>query len=229
MKHLAGAIGLVALAAGAVQAMSSSPPQSGAPPAAETGQFIDTALFWREASGPHGERDPAALPLYDAVFAHDKARVASLLDRGASPNALLYPGGWSPLMVAIAYNDSAIAEVLVKHGADINYIANDPATGTPLAVALSYGRFYPLGNPTFALLRHLLDSGADVNAEFHGKDIATFAVSVGQIEMLNEFLARGYRHNLPKLQRLLEIVHVDEKTQPEKDKALHTIKRLLAS
>lgn len=189
--------------------------------------YIDTALFWRECSGPHGERDASALPFYEAVFAHDPARVAALLDHGASPDVLLYPGGWSPLMVAIAYNDRPTMQVLVKHGANMNYVANDPAAGTPLALALSYGRFYPLEHPDFFMLHYLLDAGADMNLEFRGNDIAKFAVTEGQIAIVNELLSRGFRHDLPSLKKWLEIRRVDERNRPEKDKALATVDRLL--
>lgn len=204
--------------------MSSLPPQSGA---AEAEQYIDTALFWREASGPHGERDPAALPLYEAVFAHDQRRVASLLDHGALPNALLYPGRWSPLMVAVVYNDHQTARLLVKHGADINYVSNDPATGTPLAAALSYGRFYTVENPDFSMFHYLLNSGADMNVEYHNSDIALDAATLGRMDIVNELLAHGFHHNLPKLKKWLEIRVVDDKTRPERDKALATVNRLL--
>lgn len=189
--------------------------------------YVDTALFWRECSGPNGERDASALPFYEAVFAHDSARVTALLDHGTSPDVLLYPGGWSPLMVAIAYNDQPTMQVLVKHGANMNYVANDPATGTPLASALSYGRFYPLKHPDFFMLHYLLDAGADMNLEFRGNDIAQFAVMVGQITIVNELLARGFRHDLPRLKKWLEISRVDERNQPEKNKALATVDRLL--
>jgi ankyrin repeat protein len=194
---------------------------------AESEQYIDTALFWRESSGPRGERNPTALPLYEAVFAHDARQVRSLLDRGASPNALLYPGGWSALMVAIAYNDHAVARLLVKHGADLNYVSNDPATGTPLAVALSYGRFYTIEHPDFSMFRYVLNSGADINVEFHGEDIAIYAVVLGRIAFVNEFLTRGYHHDLPQLKTSLEVRQVVEGEQSEKDKALATIGRLL--
>lgn len=189
--------------------------------------YVDTALFWRECSGPNGERDASALPFYEAVFAHDPARIATLLDHGASPDVLLFPGGWSPLMVAVAYNDRPTMQVLVKHGANLNYVAKDPATGTALAVALTYGRFYPIGHPDFFMLHYLLDAGMDMDLDFRGKDIAQFAVSVGQIAIVNELLARGFRHDLMGLKKWLEIVHVNESTQPDKDKALATIERLL--
>jgi hypothetical protein len=194
---------------------------------AESGQYIDTGLFWRESSGPRGERNAAALPLYEAVFAHDARRVAMLLDHGASANALLYPGGWSALMVASAYNDRAVAELLVMHGANLNYVSKDPATGTPLAVALSYGRFYPIEHPDFSMFHFFLKCGADVNMKFHGQDIAIFAVVLGQIASVNELLSHGYRSNLPELKASLTVIDVPESERPAKQQALATISQLL--
>lgn len=191
-------------------------------------QYIDTGLFWREASGPGGERNAAALPLYEAVFAHDPRRVATLLDHGASANALLYPGRWSALMVAAAYNDHASAELLVKHGANLDYVSKDPATGTALAVALSYGRFYTVEHPDFSMLHFLLDSGADINTTFNEKDIAIYAVDLGQIAFVNELLSRGYRRDLSELKESLSVVEVSESEKPAKQRALATTRRLLS-
>ena len=152
-------IGLLALMTGVACIMP------GLRPIGASMAMSDSELNWRESSGPNGERDPVALPLYEAIFARDKDKVAALLDHGASPNALLYPGRWSPLMLAISYNDHDIVHLLVKCGANVNYISDDPATGTPLAAALSYGRFYTVEHPNVSLADDMFsDSGFDANA-----------------------------------------------------------------
>ena len=97
------------------------------------------AFVWARASGPNGERDPATLPMYEAIIEHDEPGVARLLSRGASPNSLLYDGGWSPLMVAAVFNDRDSIALLLKHGADINYVSKDADGGNALGVALTYG------------------------------------------------------------------------------------------
>lgn len=189
----------------------------------------DAEYHWAMSSGPHGERDAGALPLYEAIFAHDAARVASDLDRGASPNALLYPHRWSPLMIAAVYNDGPIVDVLIKRGADLNYVSDDAIYPTPLAVALATGRFHPnIDKPDFRVLRRLLDAGADVNVEygFH-KDIAYQAATMNRYEILIDLLARGYRRDLPGLRKWMEIGHVDSRTEPEKKRALAAVDRLL--
>lgn len=194
----------------------------------------DTDLFWREASGPNDERAPAALPLYGAVFAHDHKAVADLLDHGASPNVVLHAERWSPLMVAISYQDKDMVSLLLHHGANINYVSNDPANYTPLGVALNAaladalrrGGDHPDIN--FSLFIYLLDAGADVNVEFgYQQDIAIFSASSGQMKIVNELLARGYRRDLVKLKGLLKIRQVSEDTQADKDRAIATIDQIL--
>ncbi|GIU68141.1 ankyrin repeat domain-containing protein [Candidatus Phycosocius spiralis] len=196
----------------------------------------DTDLFWREASGPNGERNPAAIPLYQAVFAHDREAVAKLLDQGASPNTVLYAKRWSPLMVAIAYQDKDIVDLLLQRGADINYVSNDPATYTPLGVALNAALADALsrgGNAPkidFAMFEYLLDAGADVNVEFgYNNDIAIFSATQGQMNVVNKLLASGYQRDLGELRETLKIRQVNEEGQADKDRAIVTIDRMLAS
>lgn len=194
----------------------------------------DTELFWREASGPNGERAPAALPLYQAVFAHDREAVTKLLDHGASPNAVLYAERWSPLMAAVAYQDKDMVSLLLHHGANINYVSNDPANYTPLGVALNAALADALkrggDDPKidFAMFDHLLDAGANVNVEFgYRQDIATFSASLGQMNIVNELLARGYRRDLGELKEILVGIHISEDRQADKDRAIATIDRIL--
>lgn len=83
-------------------------------------------------------------------------------------------------MVAAAYNNRKIAELLVQRGADLNYTSNDQIHPTPLAVALAYGRFHPsIDHPDFSMFRYFLSSGADINAEFgYHRDIAKLAATL---------------------------------------------------
>jgi hypothetical protein len=190
----------------------------------------DTQLFWREASGPNGEQDTSALPLYRAVFAHDQQAAAKLLAGGASPNAILYPNRWSAVMVATAYQDTGMIDLLSHHGANLNYVSDDPADYTALGVALNAAIAEALTNgqtkADFRTFNHLLDAGADINLEFNDEDIAIFAATLGQMELVNELLARGYHRDLAELDETLHIRQVDDKTEPEKQKAIQTIRRL---
>ena len=228
MKPLAFIIGTGALVIGGAYFI----PNVSAPWASMS--QADANLFWGEASGPNGERAPAALPLYQAVFAHDRQAVAGLLDHGTSPNALLYPKRWSPLMVAVAYQDRDMVHLLLQRGADINYVSNDPADYSPLGVAvnaalsdaLKRGGDHP--NIDFSMFNYLLDAGANVNVEFgYNKDIAIFAATLGQMDLVNELLARGYRRDLADLKGVLEVIHVNQDRQAAKDRAIATIDRIL--
>jgi hypothetical protein len=194
----------------------------------------DTDLFWREASGPNGERALPALPLYQAVFAHDYQAAAKLLDTGVSPNVLLYSKRWSPLMVAIAYQDKEMVDLLLRYGADINYVSNDPADYTPLGVALSTALREALRgggeDPTldFSMFHHLLDCGADVNLEFgDDQDIAILSATLGQMNVVNELLSRGYHRDLSKLKQWLVGIRVSEDRQDDKDRAIAKIDDML--
>ena len=194
----------------------------------------DTDLFWREASGPNGDRARDALPLYRAIFAHDHRDVATLLDHGASPNTVLYAERWSPLMVAVGCQDKEMASLLLRHGANINYVSADPATYTPLGVAINAaisdalrrGGDHPVVD--FAMFNFLLDAGADVNVEFgYHEDIAIFAATTGQMSIVNELLARGYHRDLEGLKKTLQIRLVSEDAQADKDRAIASIDQML--
>lgn len=228
LKPLALFIAVIAVATGGVNFMSKVLPHKAAVSEA------DTELFWREASGPNGERAHAALPFYQAVFAHDRAAAARLLDHGASANAMLYAERWSPLMVAVAYQDKDMVSLLLHHGANIDYVSNDPANYTPLGVGLNAALADALrrggDDPKidFAMFDYLLDAGANVNVEFgYGDDIAMSAATFGQMSIVNELLARGYRRDLPALKRWLERRVVSEDRQADKDRAIATIDRML--
>ncbi|TCM37076.1 ankyrin repeat domain-containing protein [Novosphingobium sp. ST904] len=230
MKSLAIIIGSAALATRGDYLM----PKESAPWASISDS--DTELFWQEVSGPNGERAPAALPLYQAVFAHDREAVTRLLDLGASPNAVLYAEGWSPLMVAVAYHDKEVVSLLLRHGANIDYVSNDPADYTPLAVALNadLGDALRRGGDDpkidFVMFDYLLDAGANLNVEFgNHQDIATFSASLGQMDIVNKLLAQGYRRDLVELKGILGSRQVSEDVQADKDRAIATIDRMLGA
>ena len=194
----------------------------------------DVELFLRESSGPNGERAPAALPLYNAVFAHDRRAAAKLLDQGSSPNALLYPNRWSVLMVAVAYQDKDMSRLLLQHGANINYVSEDPADYTALGVALNAALADGLRGrdvepkTDFSMFDYLLDAVADLNVEFgDSTDIAILAATLGQMTIVNELLTRGYVRNLSGLKRTLETRAVSQDRQDDKNRAIGTIDRML--
>jgi Ankyrin repeat len=225
MKVLVIMVGTIALAAGALQMAPSSAFQS------SHYSKDDIDLFWRESEGPNGERDPAAMPLYQAIMAQDRNQVERLLERGTSPNISLYARQFSPLMVALSFNDRPMVELLLKHGADPNFISDDQIYTTPLAVAMSSARAEAIMNGSgvseYSLFRFLIDSGADINLKFKGEDIAIYAAGSGAMKVVNELLGRGYRRDLPGLRKAIGFVAANNDDQLELHKALATIDHLL--
>lgn len=199
----------------------------------------DQEFFWRKADGPNGERNPGAIALYTAVIQQDREEVFRLLKSGTSPNSLLSRDGWSTLMLAAAEGDIKMASILLKNGADINYVRSDPVDFSALAVALNYA----IPSQNFSTFQYLLSAGADVNASyvdhgdavfrdpngdaFTGQDIAKDAATLGQIQIVNELLARGYRRDLPGLLVVLKIIVVNDAAQPAKDRAIATVTNIL--
>lgn len=185
----------------------------------------DKAFAWDEASGPKSERDAAALPLYQAVINGDEERLRNVLTKGTSANILLHPGRWSALMVAAALNERGVTKMLVEHGANVNYEAQDQNFPTPLAVALAFG----VPKQDLSIFRDLIKRGADLNAKYpNGQDPAVHAAVLGHPEIVNELLLHGYRRDLPQLIQALEIIQVNDAAEPEKIRAIASVKEMLA-
>jgi len=194
----------------------------------DSSDFVDDNQLWKYVSGPDGQRDLQTVPLYQAVFSRNTEAVAGLLAQGVSPNALLYPKAWSPLMVAIAHNDAATTRVLIQHGANLNYVSDNAVYWSPLATALYFGRFYPnVDHADFSLFHELLNDGADVNLASSSSDVAEDAVTTGQFQLVNELLARGFTHDLPMLKRWLQARDPNGQEAQQK-RALATINKKLA-
>ena len=183
----------------------------------------DKVLMWKDASGPNGERDPVAAPLYQAVIEGDEDKVKALLiDRNAA-NRVLHPGRWSPLMVAVERNDQNIVKTLLDSGANINYVSEDHFP-TPLDVALTFG----VPRQDLSIFNELLDRGADINVGYaNDNDIAIHAAYIGQMDLVDKLLKHGYRRDLPRLLDALEIRQVSEERQAAKMKAIEDVKKLL--
>jgi hypothetical protein len=108
--------------------------------------------------------------LHMPAFRGDLRAVEELLKAGANPNNVGEEDGFSVLMSALNYHSNYMAEivrVLVKYGADINYI--DPETGRScfhfyLDAASAFGTW----NERVA--EALLDCGADVKLKRRGSN-----------------------------------------------------------
>src|SRR5579871_416130 len=158
---------------------------AGAPSAEALFQAIrndDTAAVKRllGASADSNARDEAGTPALMAAALYSSAGVVKLLlDHGANANARDSAGA-TALMWAIP--DRAKVELLIAAGADVNARSTDLAR-TPLLVAAAYPG-------TVAILRLLLDHGADIHAKdrtgMHALGRATLSADVDVVRFLVE-------------------------------------------
>jgi ankyrin repeat protein len=158
--------------------------------------------------------------LLDALKAKDAVGVEAALSRGAKAN-IVYADGMQPLAVAVARNDHASAQALLRAGADANITADvGSAGGTQgtksgllalaedsemVAILVKGGADpnrkdaageTPLGravlNGDAAVTRLLLQVGADVDSPLaDGRLPLSFAVSTGNIEVVKALLDGG--------------------------------------
>ena len=113
------------------------------------------------------------------------------MEKGADPNLLgetRDDGTISCLTHACTTNNSAMAELLLKHGADPNLL-DDPDQCSPLVQAC-----HPKGLPVMKLL---LAYGADVNSSLPGYGTAlNCACQIGSLDMARLLLDAGADVNL---------------------------------
>jgi ankyrin repeat protein len=138
--------------------------------------------------------------------------INALLDRGANPDLpytkgipertvageIAVPTGATPLDRAAAASDFAVIETLLAHGASAKVATADGTTPLMLLAGYSRTRGGPLANDPrrLALIRALLEKGADVNAVHKDStnDAMYFAQQRGTPEivaLLTEFGARS--------------------------------------
>src|SRR5690606_41222909 len=86
-------------------------------------------------------------PLRPAPFPYTTLFRSKSLDRG----------GFTPLLYAARENCRECADILVRHGADLNLA--DPGGVSPLVIALINGNF--------DIAKRLIEAGADVRSEEH--------------------------------------------------------------
>jgi ankyrin repeat protein len=156
--------------------------------------------------------------LLDAIRANDGERVRTLLAEGGDPNSK-DPDQVSALMYASLYAGPRVLALLIGKGADLNYRDSNGLTalawaahsyesakvlidagadlnvksnigGTPLLPAAAYPR-------NAALLRLMLERGADVKISVYGSTALTLAALTGDAEDVALLLEKGADPNPP--------------------------------
>lgn len=137
------------------------------------------------------------LDLFEAAATGDAARVGADLKRNPAVVKAVEPSGWTLLHFAAFAGQTAVVELLVSAGADLEARAQNRFLNTPLQVAMLTEQeevarrliakganvnarqdkgFTPLHEAALlgnrSLIRLLLDAGADVNAATEAKETA---------------------------------------------------------
>jgi ankyrin repeat protein len=129
---------------------------------------------------PHVE----PLDMAEAAAIGDAGRAAELLEGEPSLANSQSADGFAPLHYAGFFGHPGIARMLVKHGADVGAIANNPMMVQPLHSAAAAGRA--------DIVQLLLESGADPNAHQQGGFVALHASAQnGDEAMTRILLAHG--------------------------------------
>ena len=100
------------------------------------------------------------LDIFAACIAGRRERVAELLDRDRSLIDSFSHDGWTPLHLAAFFGHEEIAKDLLARGARVEARSVNPMRNTALHAAAAGG--------SCAVVRTLLEGGADVNARQNG-------------------------------------------------------------
>lgn len=112
-----------------------------------------------------------------------------LLSAGAKPDVRNVSGD-TPLTISAEWKDLVYAKLLLDYGADIEF--TDYNGRTPLLNAVEWGNFKP---ETFekqeAMIRYLVERGADINAPYRGCTALMAAVFVDRPQLVEFLLKLG--------------------------------------
>jgi ankyrin repeat protein len=153
-------------------------------------------------------------PLVWVMADHDDATVEALLQLGADPNKKIGNGN-SPMWLAAGRNDPKMLELMLKYHGDPNIIGAGQITALEIAV-----RQFDVRN-----INMLVKHGADINyANSVGQSAATWAVALGQFDIVAHLLDLGYSHNLQDLAGWVQASKVDATEQPEKNRVIQMLR-----
>ena len=117
---------------------------------------VETSI--RSGANPNGAGQDGFTPLAWAINCENLAGIEQLLAAGANPNQDM--NGYSPVYVALYTKNPSVLKLLLKSGADINYVSprsQDSLLGEAFDVGDQTGNWVPFDT--------LLAAGADINRE----------------------------------------------------------------
>jgi ankyrin repeat protein len=143
----------------------------------------DTCVGNDGAEGPSPARHPLRIEVFfDAVRDHDLAAARKLLERTPALVDATQPFGITALHVAAEVGDTAMIDLLLRFGADVNS-RRQGADETPLAAAVRTGQL--------KAVRALLAHGADLGfTSGNGQSLLSIAARHGHEELVRLLLDR---------------------------------------
>lgn len=125
---------------------------------------------------------PGPEELFAAIGEGDVVKLATLLDRGANPNAAEDEDDDKPLAQAVTYGETEIVKMLIAAGAKVD--ARDSTSRTPLMLAASMCET--------GIAKALIAAGAKVDARNEEGETSIFmAAQADDIEMVKMLIAAG--------------------------------------
>lgn len=150
--------------------------------------LIDAVLRYAPKSVAEGKGTPRPFePLHWTAITNDPAIMEELLSRGADPDARDAEGR-TPLMVAAAFDSRAVADVLLKHGADL--LTRDAVDGN---TALDFAAM--AGNADFTKLLLTNGAPADARATRNGETPLHYAAYYGRRKVIDLLVESGANIN----------------------------------
>jgi len=127
----------------------------------------------------------AELDVFEAAAAGDAERVRTLLAAHPSLRDAHAPDGWTPLHLAGHFRQTAVIDVLLAHGADVNAVSRNADANAPLHAAAA-------GGADTTVMRQLVAAGARVNHRQSGGYTALHEVAaIGNADVARLLLDAG--------------------------------------